>query len=102
MKLLTQELRRKFPKLGANQYKAPKDIKVIAKFFCPWSSWTWYATEFDGKDTFYGFVKGFENEFGSFSLFELESIKGPFELGIERDLYFGKHTLQEVMDGQIY
>jgi len=97
MKLLTEELKKKFPKLGANAGKDPEEIEVIAKFFDPTSSWTWYAIEFDGKDTFFGFVRGFENELGYFSLKELESIKGPFGLGIERDLYFGKHTLAEVM-----
>lgn len=97
MKLLTKELRKKFPPLGATENKKPEEIPVIAKFFDPTGSWTWYATEFDGKDIFFGFVRGVENELGYFSLKELESIKGPFGLGIERDLYFGKHTLAEVM-----
>lgn len=97
MKLLTKELREKFPRLEKTGEKDPNEVEVIAKFFCPWNNWAWFATEFDGKDTFFGFVKGFENELGTFSLKELQSIKGPWELGIERDLYFGKHTLAEVM-----
>ena len=98
MKLLTKELRTKFPQLYSTSNKKPEDVKVIAKFFCPWNSWTWFATEFDGKDIFFGYVKGFENELGNFSLSELEGIKR-FGLGIERDLYFGEHTLAEVMNG---
>ena len=35
-----------------------------------------------------GFVKGDFNEHGTFSLSELESVKGPMGLGIERDIYF--------------
>lgn len=104
MKLLTQELKRSFPKLGETDGKDPAKIKVIAKFFCPWSGWTWYATEGQksGDDfIFFGFVRGLEDELGSFSLSELESIRGPFGLGIERDLYFGKHTLAEVMKKEL-
>ena len=101
MKLLTQELRRKFPKLYANEGKEAYQVKIIAKFFDPCGSWTWYATEFDDKDLFYGFVRGFENEHGYFSLSELESVKGPLGLGIERDLYFGDHTLAEAIERQL-
>jgi len=101
MKLLTQELKREFPKLGKTDGKDPGQIRVIAKFFDPCSQWTWYATEFDGKDTFFGFVRGIENELGTFSLSELESVRSLFSLGIERDLYFGKHTLAEVMEKRI-
>ena len=98
MKLLTQELRQKFPKLYSQEKKDPKDVKIIAKFFCPWNGWTWYATEFDGKDRFFGYVRGNDNELGYFSLSELQSIKGQWDLTIERDLYFGEnHTLAEVM-----
>lgn len=101
MKLLTQELRRQFPKLGDTDSKDPSQVKVIAKFFDPCGQWTWYATEFDGEDTFFGFVRGIENELGYFSLSELQSVKNPFGLGIERDLYFGDHTLAEVMGRQL-
>ena len=101
MKLLTKELRNKFPKLRETEGKDPENILVIAKFFDPTGSWTWYATEFDGKDTFFGYVRGFENELGYFSLKELESVKGQFGLGIERDLYFGKHSLKECMEKRI-
>ena len=97
MELLTRETRDSLPKFGATENKEPEDILIIAKFFCPWNSWAWYATEFDGEDKFFGFVRGFENELGYFSLRELQNVKGHFGLGIERDLYFGKHTLAEVM-----
>jgi hypothetical protein len=100
MKLLTKELRNKFPKLYTNENKDAKDVKIIAKFFCPWNNWTWYATEFDGEDTFFGYVVGFENELGYFSLSELESVKGFGGLGIERDLHFGNKTLSDVMGGE--
>ena len=86
MMLLTAELRKKLPKL----YKQEniKDPIVYLKLFCPWNRWTWYITEFDNKDTFFGLVVGHEKELGYFSLKELESIKGPGGLRIERDRYF--------------
>ena len=101
MELLTKELREKFPPLRATEGKKPEEIEIIIKFFNPTGSWTWYGTEFDGKDIFFGYVRGFENELGYFSLKELGSITGPFGLGIERDLYFGKHTLAEVMNERL-
>lgn len=101
MKLLTKELREKFPKLNETENKKPEEIKVIAKFFDPTGSWTWYATEFDGMDTFFGFVWGFENELSYFSLSELENTKGRLGLGIERDKFFGEHTLAEVMEKRL-
>ena len=66
------------------------------KYFTPDSSWTWYATEFDGEDTFFGLVDGFEKELGYFSLSELKSVKGPMGLPIERDLYWNPRKLKEI------
>jgi len=94
MKLITQELLNKLPKLYTNE--DTDDPKAIAKFFTPDSNWTWYATEFDGKDTFYGLVDGHEKEQGYFSLRELESIRGPFGLPVERDLYWKETKLSEI------
>jgi hypothetical protein len=102
MELITQELETVFPALYSQEDKDPKDIKVIAKFFDPCGSWTWYATEYDPKERlFFGYVRGFENELGYFSLDELSSVKGPLGLGIERDLHFGEHTLAEAIQKRI-
>ena len=57
MTLLTKKIREDLPKLYDNEGKS--DAKVIVKFFTPDSNWTWYATEFDGVDTFFGLVDGF-------------------------------------------
>jgi len=96
MELLTEEIREKLPALGTTE-KTPTAEKVcVAKFFQPWGSWTWYAVEFDGKDIFFGLVDGFELEWGSFSLSELLSVKGPIGLAIERDLYFGMPKMKDI------
>ena len=66
------------------------------KFFTPDSSWTWYATEFDGKDRFFGLVDGHVKELGHFSLAELQAVRGPWGLPIERDLYWKPKPLDEI------
>ena len=96
MKLLTKEVLRKLPKLYSQESKGLEAIAVV-KFFTPDSSWTWYATEFDGKDTFFGLVDGFEKELGYFSLSELQSVRGKLGLPIERDRYFQPTKLKELM-----
>ena len=95
MKLLTEEIRKKLPKLYEQDGKGG-DAIVYLKMFCPDSDWTFYATEFDGEDMFFGLVHGFEKELGYFSLKELQSVKGPLGLPIERDLYWKPKTLREI------
>ena len=95
MKLLTEEIRRKLPPLGSQDGKGGKAIAHV-RFFTPDNSWVWHATEYDGKDTFFGLVEGFEKELGYFSLSELESVRGPLGLAIERDLYWEPRTLEEI------
>ena len=91
MMLLTKANRDALPALGTTE-DVPMDKKVaVVKFFQPWGSWTWWAVEGsqEGDDfTFFGLVEGFEREWGYFSLNELQSVKGPFGLGIERDLHW--------------
>jgi hypothetical protein len=94
MKLMTADLRTQLPQLYSQE--EVDDPKAIAKYFTPDANWTWYATEFDGKDTFFGLVDGLEKELGYFSLAELESVKGPFGLGVERDLWFEPTPLSEL------
>jgi hypothetical protein len=66
------------------------------KYFTPDGSWTWYATEFDGIDTFFGLVSGWDIELGYFSLPELEGARGQLGLPIERDLWYEPQTLREL------
>ena len=94
MQLLTQELRKKLPALGATE--KIDDPTIQAKFFTPDSNWTWFATEFDQKDTFFGAVSGFEFELGYFSLSELQQTRGPLGLPIERDLHFTPTPLSKI------
>ena len=94
MNLLTNELRKSLPALYSQENE--KDPMVICKFFLPATRWTWYAIEYDGKDTFFGYVAGDFPELGYISLSELERLDGPFGLGVERDLYFEPVRLSEI------
>lgn len=95
MILMDDQIRSLLPKLYS-QDKLKDDAIAYVKYFTPWTNWTWYATEFDGVDTFFGLIYGFEREWGYFSLSELSELKGPFELSIELDLYFHPKTIKEI------
>ena len=96
MMLLTKANRAALPALYSQEGKGDASIAEV-KFFTPDSSWTWYATEFDGEDTFFGYVHGFEHEWGYFSLAELTSARGPFGLPIERDRYWTPTPIAELL-----
>jgi Protein of unknown function (DUF2958) len=91
MNLLTDEIKHQLPPLYSTE-QTPDPIAWI-KFFTPDASWTWYATEFDGEDTFFGLVQGQDEELGYFSLSELQTLQGPFGLRVERDISFNPTPL---------
>ena len=104
MKLLTKKIREQLPPLYAQDEKGGRAIAYV-KFFTPSSSWTWYATEGEpvkddqGNETdyhFFGLVEGLEKELGYFSLRELEGVRGPLGLPVERDLHWRPKTLAEI------
>jgi len=99
MRLMTDELEKRFAKVGSQENV--KDPVIVAKFFNPAGAGTWYATEYDPKTkTFFGYVSIFGvgwDEWGYFSLQELESYKGHLGIGIDRDLYFGDRKMSSVI-----
>ena len=96
MKLLTKELRAKLPKLQQTENTPIEEKTAVIKFFTPDSNWTWYACEFDGEDLFFGWVHGFEKEWGYFSLKELQSVRGKLGLSIERDKWFRPTKIKDI------
>ena len=52
-KLLTEEIRKQLPPLYSQDGKGGKAI-AHCKFFTPDSNFTWFVTEFDGEDLFFG------------------------------------------------
>jgi hypothetical protein len=95
--LLDDETRSKLPALRSGE-ELGLDTKAQVKFFTPDSDWTWYASEFDGEDVFFGLVSGFALEFGNFTLSELKEVRGPLGLQIERDLHFEPKTFKELLE----
>src|SRR5947208_1324293 len=98
MELLPAEVRERLPRLYSQEHNS--DPIVHLKFFTPDSNWTWFATEGETQDNdflFFGYVCGFEEEWGYFVLSELSSARGPLGLPIERDLYFKPGSFSEVI-----
>ena len=94
MQLLTDELRLALPPLGAGD--GDDSATALVKFFAYDTDWLWFASEFDGEDTFYGVVRGFEVEYGYFRLSELSDYRGDYGAPIERDPSFTPKRLEEI------
>lgn len=79
-------------RLGVERY----DPVPILRLFNPIGAATWLATEIDEDGVLFGIADlGFGSpELGYFSLEELQSVRLPFGLSIERDRFFvGCHSL---------
>ena len=97
MKLLTDSIK----KMAEEQYKHADSMsqKVVAKFFDPVGSWTWYLMNKDPESDYcWGIVDGMAVEIGSFGLTELEEYTGHFGIGIERDISYEPEKAIEVWD----
>lgn len=97
MELLDGKSRAVLPKLYSME-KLGLEAVAPVKFFTPDANYTWYPTEYDGRDLMFGLVAGHELEFGYFSAEELESVRGGLGLPVERDLYYQPKTLRELKD----
>ena len=83
--LLPDEVRPMLPTLYATEDQL--DSVAVVRFFYPTCSWSWYVTEFDGDDLFFGLVDGDVPEFGYFRLSEMLATHDAWGLEVERDLY---------------
>lgn len=95
MKLLTKEQRAKLLK---NNATPDEDKKPVVKLFSPVGAATWLLSSIDENDIAFGLADlGFGcPELGYIDLKELEEIKLPLGLKIERDLHFrATKTLSE-------
>lgn len=105
MKLITKEIERAAPPLHGTDGMAPEDIKIVAKLFTPDANHTWYLTEYDpATREGYGLcrITGMDDcvEMGYISLPYIETLRGRLGLPVERDMYYGDHTLAEVKAGE--
>jgi len=84
MKLLTKELTAKLNRAGY------AGTKPICKLFVPWGRATWLITGME-DGILYGYADlgmGCVEHGGIATIEELEAIRGPFGMKIERDLYW--------------
>lgn len=97
-KFLTKEITKRIPALYVQDGKGDNAV-VHAKWFCPWNQWTWFATELDQETgQAFGLVVGHETELGYFNINELQELKGPWGLYIERDAHFSPTPMGKVRE----
>jgi hypothetical protein len=104
MKLITKEIEKRLEKYPLySQDGKGDDATIVCKFFSPVGWWTWYVLEADKMDDgdyeMYALVVNGhgETEYGYFLLSELQNIRLPFGLGIERDIYFTPSKVKDVI-----
>ena len=97
MKLLTKELLKKLPPIG-HSIETKEEPQAIVKWFTPDSNWTWYVAEYNPETGMcWGLVDGFEKEFGYFTIDEIQKLKGPLKLPVERDWSFDPVNLNSLV-----
>jgi len=102
MKLLTEQMRKTLPSLGSTAEES--NPMCVAHLFNPVGAGDWYIIEggeVNGEYIFYGIANIIAPDFGEFLLSELENVKLPFGLTIERDLYWTPKPAQEVFKGEL-
>ena len=95
MKLVTNELLKKAV-WGEKEVLWEADRILYAKFFHASMSWYWFVAEVQAisgtKDKphyeFFGWVKGYEAEWGYFSTSDFDELESQTRLPMERDKYF--------------
>lgn len=104
-KLMTVEVAKALPAIGSTEGDGD-DAVIGAKFFSPFGRYTFYATEFDGEDTLFGYCVsplGADcDEWGYASLTELAEAtvsigRFPAVPAVERDLHFEGGTVGEAV-----
>ena len=99
MQLLTDEIKTTLPSLYSTEDTPVHEKQIVCKFFNPMGAGTWYIAEGskqeDGDWLLFGYADlGYGGEWGYITLSELQSVKLPFGMGIERDIYFSPQTLE--------
>ena len=102
MKLITPEFEEIMKDYPFYSQEKEDDPLVVSKFFNPMGAGTWYLTEYNPEDHLaFGYVTGLgEDELGYISLDEMEGIRLPGGLTLERDLYWKLCRLSEVKAGR--
>lgn len=92
MMLMTKELENKFEKYPfGSQEGLMEEAEVVVKYFNPCGAGTWLITEGEKQDDgdwlLFGYCHITDWEWGYVMLSELQSVRLPFGLTIEREMY---------------
>lgn len=103
MKLMTKELEKKFENFPlCSQDGKCGNAEVVVKYFNPYGAGTWLITEGEkqqnGDWLLYGYCHIHFWSWGHVILSELQSIKFPLGLGIERDLHCEGMKVKELLN----
>ena len=91
--LMPSGVARKIPKLYSQD--GAEDPMCYVKFFNPYGRGVWYVTEFDGRDTMFGYAKITQGELGYISLSELQGLNRNGLPLIERDMHWKPRPLSQ-------
>ncbi len=97
--LLTPALRRRFTELGPQDYGDEASEIVATHLFLPGTGWDWFVVAYDedgGVPQLFCLVRGQEIELGYVTLAELETVRSPLGLAVERDEDWQECSLAEV------
>ena len=90
MKLITKAVEKELAKYPLYSQDSKGDNAIaVCKFFL--QGYTWYVLEAEKADNgyeFFGIIVGQHNEYGYFTLSQLESVTGQWGLRVERDRGF--------------
>ena len=86
--LMTEEIAKTVPRLY--EQDGAEDPTVHVHYFSCVNGWDWYLTEYDPRTgEAFGLVRGFETEWGYFSVREMERVNREKGFGVvERDEHF--------------
>lgn len=101
MKLLTNEILDRLPKLGATEND--KDPILHAKLIEPSTLRNWYPSEFDGENYMFGLIECAISGLSwcHFRLLELEEECNPPELSVQRDPDFQPTPASRIIKGRL-
>lgn len=94
MELILQSVLKKLPPLYSTKNTSSDKVKVPIHLFSPWGSFDCYIFEYDPAERVArAFIKmGGQEEIGLVSIDELESVRGPLGLKIERSVHWDANT----------
>ncbi len=94
--MIPDDISSSIPKLGST--RSDRDPTVWLRFLNPDAARTWLVTEFDGKETFFGWVEDGNSVVPrQFTVTELQSSFGHYGLPVERDLRFAPKPVSEAL-----